>query len=553
MQWGYTMNRNNYPNSTEVSRGECNKCDSSDGNILYDDGHQYCYVCETYTHSNKKGDTQHMNVVSIKESSSSPSLPDLKDTKVGPLKDRKIVIDTIKHYKVRLKLKDGIVTEHYYPYTNSDGDTIAYKKRTVSNKSFMSVGDIRKGVLFGQSLFTKGGRYITVCEGEIDTMSAFQMQGSKYACVGVKSSSDAYKQCKREYEYLDSYDNIIVCMDNDEPGKKAANMVASLFPKKAKIVKLKLNDIGEYLERSKESEFTHAWWQAEKYRATDIISGHEAAYAISKQPRAEAAFHYPWAGLNKKTYGMRCGEMTTLIAGSGSGKTSVSREIAYQVLKHNVEAPIGLLYLEETAWETTRGLISLDLSKPIHLPDCHYTEDEHKQGSINTWGTERVHSLNDSWENNSIDFIADKISYFAKGLDCKLVILDHISFMVSDNDSNDERRSLDAIAHKLKALTVELDIHLLIIAHTKRVSGKPLEEGGTISLSDIRGTAGIGQLSNIVMGIERNGQSDDPIEANTTTIRVVKNRFCGRTGVATRLFYDEHTGRMTEVEETEDD
>ena len=550
MQWGYTMNRNDYPNSTEVSRGECNKCDSSDGNILYDDGHQYCYVCETYTHSNRQGDT-HMNVVSIKESSS--SLPDLKDTKVGPLKDRKIVIDTVKYYKVRLKLKDGIVTEHYYPYTNSDGDTIAYKKRTVSNKSFMSVGDIRKGILFGQSLFTKGGRYITVCEGEIDTMSAFQMQGSKYACVGVKSSSDAYKQCKREYEYLDSYDNIIVCMDNDEAGKKAANMVASLFPKKAKIVKLKLNDIGEYLERSKESEFTHAWWQAEKYRATDIISGFDAAYNILKQPRAEAAFLYPWDGLNKKTYGMRTGEMTTLIAGSGSGKTSVSREIAYQVLKHNVEAPIGMLYLEETGWQTTRGLVGLEMNKPIHLPDCHFTEDEVIKATQSTFGTERVHSLNDSWENNTIDFVADKINYFAKGLDCKLVILDHISFMTSDDANNDERKTLDAIAHKLKALTVELDIHLLIIAHTKRVSGKPLEEGGTISLSDIRGTAGIGQLSNIVMGIERNGQSDDPIEANTTTIRVVKNRFCGRTGVATRVFYDEHTGRMTEIEETEDE
>ena len=119
--------------------------------------------------------------------------------------------------------------------------------------------------------------------------------------------------------------------------------------------------------------------------------------------------------------------------------------------------------------------------------------------------------------------------------------------MVSDQ-SGDERKMLDEIAHKLNALTVELDIHLCMVAHTKRQAGKPLEEGGTTSLSDIRGTAGIGQLSNIVIGLERNGQADDAIEANTTTIRVVKNRFCGRTGVACQVYYDELTGRLTEID-----
>ena len=107
---------------------------------------------------------------------------------------------------------------------------------------------------------------------------------------------------------------------------------------------------------------------------------------------------------------------------------------------------------------------------------------------------------------------------------------------------------LDEIAHKLKALTVELDIHLCMVAHTKRQTGKALEEGGQTSLADIRGTAGIGQLSNIVIGLERDGQAEDPIEANTTTIRVVKNRFCGRTGVACQVYYNDLTNRLNEVD-----
>ena len=131
-----------------------------------------------------------------------------------------------------------------------------------------------------------------------------------------------------------------------------------------------------------------------------------------------------------------------------------------------------------------------------------------------------------------------------------MCIRDSISFMVS-NQKGDERKMLDEIAHNLKALCVELDICLLAVCHTKRQSTKPLEEGGQTSLSDLRGTAGIGQLSNIVIGLERNGQAEDEKERHTTLLRVLKNRYSGMTGPTSRLHYDQFTGRLSEVEEKE--
>jgi twinkle protein len=50
-----------------------------------------------------------------------------------------------------------------------------------------------------------------------------------------------------------------------------------------------------------------------------------------------------------------------------------------------------------------------------------------------------------------------------------------------------------------------------------------------------------------VIALERNQQSQDPIEANTTTVRILKNRYTGETGIATYLFYDKETGRMSEI------
>ena len=524
----------------------CNKqLDPTQVGVYDKFGPKPCTTCQIVIQGNLDA------ITPSEEATVTKDISDVEGTKVGPINDRGITADTVRSYKVRLKLTDGVIVEHYYPYTNKDGETIAYKKRIVKTKDFITEGPIRKSMLFGQSNFTNGGKYVTICEGEIDTMSAFQMMGSKFAVVGVKSATEAYKGCKRSFEWLDTFDNIIIALDNDKAGSEAAKEVASLFPKKAKIVKLKRKDIGEYLENNEADVYNKIWWQAEQYKPDDVISGAEAAFAILKEPRAEASFEYPWPKLNAMTYGVRTGEMVTIIAGSGSGKTSVSREMAYHILK-NTQANVGLMYLEETGWETTRGVVSLDVNRPTHLPDVHINDKELWDGTQNTWGTNRLHSLSESWKDNSVDYICDKITYFAKGLDCKFIVLDHISFMVSDQ-GGDERKMLDEIAHKLKALTVELDINLHIIAHTKRVSGKSLEEGGQLSLSDIRGTAGVGQLSNIVMGLERNGQAEDTRERNTTLIRIVKNRFSGKTGPTSHIFYDDCTGRLTEIDRPEDD
>jgi twinkle protein len=140
----------------------------------------------------------------------------------------------------------------------------------------------------------------------------------------------------------------------------------------------------------------------------------------------------------------------------------------------------------------------------------------------------------------------------AKGLDCKYIFLDHISILVSDQQNGDERKALDEIATKLRTLVQETGIALFMVSHLKRPGGTAHEEGGMTSLSQLRGSAGIGQLSDMVIGLERNGQHEDPIIRNTTTVRVLKNRFSGLTGPACYLYYDKDTGRMLEVDNPND-
>lgn len=106
------------------------------------------------------------------------------------------------------------------------------------------------------------------------------------------------------------------------------------------------------------------------------------------------------------------------------------------------------------------------------------------------------------------------------------------------DQSGDERKQLDEIATKLKTLTMELDIAVIAVIHTNRQG-------------QIRGTAGVEQLANIVVRLERDKIDPSEWRRNITKITVEKNRFCGYTGPACYLWYNKDTARLTELDEEE--
>ena len=123
------------------------------------------------------------------------------------------------------------------------------------------------------------------------------------------------------------------------------------------------------------------------------------------------------------------------------------------------------------------------------------------------------------------------------------------SIVVSAQASGDERKAIDEIMTRLRMVVQETGIALIVVSHLKRPESKGHEEGAATSLAQLRGSGSIAQLSDMVIGLERNGQAEDETERNTTRVRVLKNRFSGTTGPASALLYSRNTGRMTEVEE----
>jgi twinkle protein len=523
----------------------CDDCSSSDGMSIDDKGWSYCFVCET---RKKVGDS--MEITSSTDKKPNGNFDKLKESLMsGQYKsvvNRGISSDTCKAYKSQLQ---GDVM--HFGYHDKDGYLVGAKTRS-PDKDFRTQGNWKDTVLFGQNLFTKGGKYITITEGEYDAMSAYQMLGSKYPVVSIKNgSSAALKDCRSSYEYLDSYENIVVCFDADESGMKAANQVAELFGGKAKVFKHTKDekDANDYVKFGRNKEFVDRWWASERFVPDGIVAGSSLWDEVNK-PIAPAECLYPYEGINKLTYGIRFGELVTVTAGSGLGKSQFMREIIWQIIS-KTEDNIGILFLEESIKKAALSLMSLAANKPLHLPDTVATDEERLDAFNATLGTDRVF-LFDHFGSTGVDNIVSRVRYMAKGLGCKYVVLDHVSIVVSAQANGDERKALDEIMTRLRMLVQETGIALFIVSHLKRPDSKGHEEGAATSLSQLRGSGSIAQLSDMVLGLERNGQAEDPEERNTTHVRVLKNRFCGITGKASPLLYDHITGRMLEVLEEDE-
>jgi len=524
-----------------ISKGPCPDCSSSDACATYDDGHTYCFSCEKHTQSDSDSSWVPQMKPAPKPkpvSSNSSLLPCYFDALVT----RKISEETCRKWGYG-KGEMGGERVQVATYCDDDGNPVAQKVRFKS-KDFRIVGDPNKMHLYGQHLWRDGGRMVVVTEGELDALSVSQVYGNKYPVVSVPNGAQSAKRAVlKSLDWLERFESVVFCFDNDEPGRKAAvDCAGCLSPGKAKIVKLPLKDASDMLQQGKGKELIDLIWEAKTYRPDGIVSGDDVWKIITKVDKAQS-FPYPWHGMNELTRGIRTGELTTFCAGSGVGKSAVCKELVHHlVMKHGQK--VGFIALEESVKRTALSLMGIHMNKPVHLDMSLASEDEMEAAYSEVIRDNLV--FYDHFGSLDNDNLLNRIRYMVRSLGCRFIVLDHISLVVSGLDGGDERRNLDNAMTRLRSLVQETGVGMLVVSHLKRPDGNKGHEGGQrTTLAQLRGSAAIGQLSDMVFGLERDLQ--DPDSQDITTVRCLKNRFTGMTGVACHVRYNRETGRLSEA------
>lgn len=512
----------------------CDNCGSSDGRGVYEDGTSWCFVCETWEGSSNNLEDNVDNELLERHSG-------LLQGTFADIPKRGLRENTCRKYGYAVGTDSGGQPCHIANYYDARGSVVAQKIRR-PGKHFAWVGKRGSQLpLFGQHLW-KPGKSVVITEGEIDALSLAQAFDCRWPVVSLPDGAQsAPKAIKQAYEWLSGFQKIVLCFDQDDPGQKATQLVAEMLPiGKVFIMSLPRKDPNEVLINDGPAALTEAFWQAQEWRPDGIVSGEELWPDILEHKTVEK-ISYPWGCVDQRTLGLRRGELVTVTAGTGIGKSAFVREIAFHLL--NQGESVGMMMLEENTRRTALGLMGLVVNKPLHQDREGVTEEQLRAAFSATLGTNRLY-LYDHFGSTDIDNLLNKVRYMAKGLNCGWIIIDHLSIVVSALEGNDERRMIDRAMTLLRTLVEETGIGLLVVSHLKRPEGRGHEEGGQVSLSQMRGSHAIAQLSDIVIGLERNQQDEE--KSDQTTVRILKNRFSGDTGPTGVLFYNKTTGRLNE-------
>ena len=501
----------------------CSNCGSSDANGIYTDGHTYCFSCQHYTEGNDTSNTHQMQSnVTFKGSAQR-------------LQKRNISEKTCEFYKI---YRDD--THLRFPYFDGSGRVQGFKTKD-KLKQFKYEG-VSTDTLFGQHLFPTSGKRIVITEGELDAASCYEAMPNWPMVSLPHGAASAKKDIQKQIPLLQGYEEIVLFFDNDNAGREAVEKAASILPTgKVKIARLEqYKDASDALQANDSEAIRRAIWDAKEYQPDGIVDGKSLLEAVTT-PSPPCNHKYKFEGLQEKTHGIRYGELTTITAGTGQGKSTFCRQLATQLLEEGVK--VGYIALEESNRRTALGLMSVAVGKALHLGEHEYsTLKEAYDSTIDNWNL----YLYDHFGSLSSDTIYNRIEYMALGLDIKVIFLDHLSILLSGLQG-DERRMIDQTMTNLRSLVERTGISLFLVSHLRRThTDQDHTDGAKVSLGQLRGSQAISQLSDTVLALERDQQADNDV----STLRILKNRYSGETGVAAALKYDKTTCKFNETENT---
>lgn len=494
--------------------------------------------------------------------------------------------EVLKRFGVKMSLHPTTRTVQaiYFPYFSEAGKLVGYKKRDLTKDKyetghFTVIGS--QGVhsqLFGQHIaesIARKRKKLIMVEGEWDVLASYQacldsVAGTKYMgmepfVVGLSAGcGNAKAAVAKNLPFVDSFEEVVLGFDPDEAtreeaqkkikkGKEATEDVGVLLVKKT----LYLADYGEFHDPS-DMVRTGNWealknailFPTKRFTAEKVVTADDIDFEDIIAKRVEGVHIPQFPELMNLIHGFRVRELTVITGPSGFGKSTVVSNIAAELRQAGKK--IGMIFLEEEYKETVLRMMAHKLGVSYNAlksdPLKYATREQLKEAHEWVKEDDGFVFLN-HFGSIQIEELMNKIRYFVAVYDVDYIVLDHLSMCVSGLKTDDERKLLDMVMTELAAFCASTDVGILAVSHLNRgvaqefraPKGKEDEPFWVhVRKEDLRGSAGLEQLSWIVLGIEPEILPDR--SRGRIRIVVLKNRPWGFLGEADVLKMNSSTG-----------
>ena len=509
-------------------------CGSSDAFNWNDDGYGFCHSCgESYPNKHKLPVFDWAKQSYPLKRRENIMMKEVKGVTYDDI--RGIDPEVCKLYGIQIQTDaDGKPVRYAYKYPH----TVKYRAFDDKSKTWIKDKGVGMNHLFGPEFNSNSSNKLYVTEGEFDAASLYQILGQKFFVKSLPSASIGEKFIKQNYNYLNSFKEIIYAGELDDAGRRSAERLYESFPSKLYYVPMsKYKDANEFLMAGDGEELKWTALKPQRYSPDNFFcSDEEVAQAI----RTENPYDYTptgHTGLDDKIRGIVKGGLTFLKAPRGTGKTEVIRYFETGLLK-NPDTRIALLHMEEMRSTTYRAMATYHLGVNVRTKDDAQengvSEDDVVKAALEATQGERTIVFEMRSHDDPLKLLEyTRLASTVYG--AEYIFVDHVQRLayLSQTGVDGATSVLTSLGARMAQLSKELNIGVVFISQVN-------DDGRTKYASSLE------EEAIICIKIERDVENEDTTVQNTTDFIVDKNRPFARLGRAGSVYYDPETTLLTE-------
>ena len=473
---------------------------------------------------------------------------------------RGISKETVDYLDIRSDGEGNMV--HNYYDTNDVLTNVKYrparKVRKGTNKCWAQKGADTTPLLFNMNRIN-AGEPLVISEGEED--NAALIESGIHNAVSVPFGAGNFSWIQENWDWLEQFDNIIICSDNDEPGiKMQKECVYRLGSWRTKVVdipqtvtsqftgrKVAVKDVNEVLYYCGKEAVVNLIANAKDTPVPSLIDFADVKEIdLSDIEGINVGIH----DIDKEIMRLFYSSLTILSGTPGSGKTSFLCQLAAQSIDQ--DKPVWMFSREMPDW-LTKNWIEYILAGNRHITQfqsnsgaAYWKVNEDAKREISRHYREQLMIYRDQFSNKLQD-LQTSMEDSARKYGSKLFIIDNLMTVDLDATSESMNEKQTEFVQWLIQFSMKYNVATVLVCHPRK-----LQPGVTnVGMYDISGTSNIINLAHRAFGLKRvtkaekegvrkldnSGWKVKPVKYDVR-FEIIKDRLRGKSNLEVGLYYD---------------
>ncbi|CAM3885141.1 AAA family ATPase [Roseateles saccharophilus] len=428
------------------------------------------------------------------------------------LADRGIRAETVEAFKVGEQIRDD-KTYALLPYLR-DGELVNVKHRNIDEKRDMRQEAGAEPCLFGWHLIEPRQRVVAITEGEVDAMTLHQFG---IPALSVNAGAGNHQWIDTDWERLERFSEILVCFDDDDPGRKgAAEVCQRLGLERCKVVRFGAKDANQWLQDGACGEdFHHALKEAKPLDPAELTRMADVMDAVKALLHPAANAHRdPCLLLGQREFDwfeFRPGELTVWTGYNGHGKSLLNNQILLGLLHQGERACVfsGEMHPAQQGKRLVKQATGLAKPSPAYID------------AVGEWLSDRMWLFNVQGS-ATIARLLEVFAYASRRYGVRHFVIDSLMMTDVPEDGPGSMTAQKQAVQKLTDFAKRFGVHVHLIAHPR----KGRDESQAPGKLDVAGSSKITDAADNVFTVwsARRDESDPETDKPDACLELQKQR-----------------------------